>query len=46
MGQKKLQYLTIQQFVFLAYLTLTTLMFFLAMSQGNDIMLPYSETII
>ncbi|GEN57841.1 hypothetical protein GCM10012290_23890 [Halolactibacillus alkaliphilus] len=36
MRQKKLQYLTIQQFTFLAYLALTTLMFFLAMSQGNE----------
>lgn len=36
MRQKKLQYLTIQQFTFLAYFFLTTLMFFLAMSQGNE----------
>lgn len=36
MKQKKLQYLTIQQFTFLAYLALTTLMFFLAMAQGNE----------
>jgi hypothetical protein len=36
MRQKKLQYITIQQFIFLAYLALTTLMFFLAMSQGNE----------
>lgn len=36
MRQKKLQYLTIQQFTFLAYLALTTLMFFLAMAQGNE----------
>jgi len=36
MRQKKLQYLTIQQFTFLAYLAITTLMFFLSMSQGNE----------
>lgn len=36
MRQKKLQYLTIQQFTFLVYFALTTLMFFLAISQGNE----------
>lgn len=36
MRQKKLQYLTIQQFTFLAYLFITTLMYFLSLSQGNE----------
>lgn len=36
MRQKKLQYLTIQQITFLAYLFITTLMYFLSLSQGNE----------
>ena len=36
MRQKKLQYFTIQQFTFLAYLFITTLMYFLSLSQGNE----------
>lgn len=36
MRQKKLQYLTIRQFIFSTYLAITTLMFFLSISQGNE----------
>ncbi|MGQ7624999.1 hypothetical protein ACTGUY_01020 [Streptococcus suis] len=36
MRQKKLQYLTIQQITFLAYLFITTLMYFLSLYQGNE----------
>lgn len=36
MRQKKLQYLTIQLITFLAYLFITTLMYFLSLYQGNE----------
>ena len=36
MRQKKFLFLTIQQFVFLAYFILTTAIFFIAVNQGNE----------
>lgn len=36
MREKKYLYLTIQQLLFLTYFILTTIIFFIALSQGNE----------